>query len=129
MLPVPWTPQDDACPVGDEFLGKLYRADNSGVSDLAETVAPDVRALLALYCYHRSHLRTRALVIAASCDHDNLVRSGGRMGSFIFEKSRGAPSPVLASTFVTRRTVTLATGPLRKMQALDIDPDDVSPAE
>jgi hypothetical protein len=43
------------------------------VSDLVASVAPDIRALLALYCYRRSHLHTRGVAIAASCDQDDLV--------------------------------------------------------
>ena len=38
---------------------RMYRADEGGVSDLVATVRPDIRALLALYCYRRSHLHTR----------------------------------------------------------------------
>jgi hypothetical protein len=118
-------PEDDVCPVHDEFLGELYRADENGVSDLIATITPDIRALLALYCYHRSHLHTRGLAIAASCDQDNLVRSGGHVGAFLFARSRETPSPALVSAFITRRTVTLATGPLRKMLPVHNEPDEV----
>jgi hypothetical protein len=125
MLPYRRAEQDEVCPVPDEFLGELYRADEDGVSDLVATVRPDIRALLALYCYRRSHLHTRGLIIAASCHQDDLVRSGGHVGAFLFARSREAPSlaPV-ASAFVTRRTVTLATGPLRKVLPIDDEPDD-----
>ena len=66
-------PEDEVCPVRDEFLGELYRAAEDRVSDLVATVRPDIRALLALYCYRRSHLHTRGVAIAASCDQDDLV--------------------------------------------------------
>ena len=119
------TPEDEVCPVRDEFLGELYRAAEDRVPNLVATVRPDIRALLALYCYRRSHLHTRGLAIAASCDHDDLVRSGGYVGAFLFERSREAPSPApIASAFTTRRTVTLATGPLRKMLPIDDEPDE-----
>jgi hypothetical protein len=125
MLPYRRAAQDEVCPVSDEFLGELYRADEDGVSDLVATVRPDIRALLALYCYRRSHLHTRGLTIAASCHQDDLVRSGGHVGAFLFARSREAPSlaPV-ASALVTRRTVTLATGPLRRVLPIDDEPDD-----
>jgi hypothetical protein len=125
MLPDRRIPEDEVCPVRDELLGELYRADEHGVSDLVASVAPDIRALLALYCYRRSHLHMRGVVIAASCDQDDLVRSGGRVGAFLFARSREAASPAsVASFFGTRRTVTLATGPLRKMLPIDDEPDE-----
>jgi hypothetical protein len=72
MLPARRMPEEEVCPVRDELLGELYHADENCVSDLVATVAPDIRALLALYCYHRSHLHTRGLAIAGSCDQDDL---------------------------------------------------------
>jgi hypothetical protein len=118
MLPDPRMPEDEVCPVRDELLGELYRADEHGVSDLLASVAPEIRAALALYCYRRGHLHTRGLAIAASCDQDDLVRSGGYVGAFLFARSREAPSPAsVASVFGTRRTVTLATGPVPAQNA------------
>jgi hypothetical protein len=32
--------EDEVCPVPDELLGELYRADENRVSELAATVAP-----------------------------------------------------------------------------------------
>jgi hypothetical protein len=93
MLPDQRMPEDEVCPVRDELLGELYCAAEHGVSDLVASVAPDIRALLALYCYRRSHLHTRGVAIAAS-------------------------------VFGTRRTITLATGPLRKMLPIDDEPDE-----
>ena len=84
-----------------------------------------ILVLLALYCYHRSHLHTRGLAIAGSCDQDDLVRLGGHVGAFLFARSREALSPaIVASAFITRRAVTLATGPLRKMLPIDDEPDE-----
>ncbi len=63
--------------------------------------------------------------IAASCDQDDLVRWGGHVGAFLFARSREAPPPAsVASVFGTRRTITLATGPLRKMLPIDDEPDE-----
>jgi hypothetical protein len=130
MLPDPRMPEDEVCPVRDELLGELYRVDEHGVSDLLASVSPEIRAALALYCYRRGHLHTRGLAIAANCDQDDLVRSGGHVGAFLFARSREAPSPAsIASVFGTRRTVTLATGPLRKMLPIDdeLDEEDCEP--
>ena len=119
------TPEDEVCPVRDELLGELYRARNPGLSDLVKTVAPDVRALLALFCYRRSHLHALGLSIAASCDEEDLVRLGGIVGAVLFARSQEPPppSPVL-SPHVNRRKITLATGPLRKMLPMDHEPDE-----
>jgi hypothetical protein len=72
----------DTCPVADELLGELHRADDLSVPGFVSTLAPDIRASLALFCYRRSHLHSMGLGIAASCDKDNLVRAGGSVGHF-----------------------------------------------
>src|SRR6202022_8917 len=78
MLPDRRMSEDEVCPIRDELLGELYRADENRVSDLDATITPDIRARLAPSCYPRSHPHTRGLAIAGSCDQDDLVRSGGR---------------------------------------------------
>ena len=67
---------DDVCPVRDELLGELCRANDLFVPGFVSTLAPDVRASLALFCYRRAHLHSMGLAIAASCDEDDLVRVG-----------------------------------------------------
>jgi hypothetical protein len=116
---------DEICPVHDELLGELYRASKVGLPALVAAVPPTVRAMLALFCYHRSHLHSMGLAIAASCDEDDLVRLGGRVGSTLFLRAQEAPEPPpLASPNANRRKITLATGPLRSMVPLDEEPDD-----
>jgi hypothetical protein len=101
---------DDACPVSDELLGELHRANDLYVPGFVSTLAPDVRALLALFCYRRSHLHSMGLGIAASCDKDNLVRAGGSVGAFLFASSRELPPHIASSSRSNRRKITLATG-------------------
>jgi hypothetical protein len=101
---------DDACPISDKLLGELYRANDLFVPGFASTLAPDVRALLALFCYRRSHLHSMGLGIAASCDKDNLVRAGGSVGAFLFASSRELPAHIASSARGNRRKITLATG-------------------
>ena len=111
---------DEACPVCDEMLGELYSASKLGLPILVATVAPDIRAMLALFCYRRSHLHSLGLAIAASCHEDDLMRLGGSVGAALFAKSRGASQPPLtASDCSGRRKITLATGPLRKFEFID----------
>jgi hypothetical protein len=120
-----YMPDDDVCPVRDELLGELYGASKLGLPALVATVPPTVRAMLALFCYHRSHLHSLGLAIAASCDEDDLVRYGGRVGATLFTRSREAPpAQPLASPHANRRKITLATGPLRTMVPIDDDPGE-----
>lgn len=115
MLPDQRTPEDDVCPVCDELFAELYRASKLGLPALVATVSPDIRAMFALYCYHRSHLHAIGLAIAANCDEDDLVQSGARVGAALFARSREAPNPEpVASHYTARRKITLATGPFRE---------------
>jgi hypothetical protein len=125
MLAGQYMPDDDICPVREELLGRLYSAGTLGLTELVATVPPTVRAMLALFCYHRSHLHSMGLSIAASCDEDDLVRLGGRVGSTLFARSREAPQPQqLASPHANRRKITLASGMLRSMPPLEDEPDE-----
>lgn len=113
----------DACPVGDELLGEMYRASEHGLSGLVESVSSDVRAMLALFCYRRSHLHSLALAIAATCSERELLQSGGRVGSALYAQSRGANGRNDASQG-GRKPISLSTKPLSVLAPLDDDLDD-----
>jgi hypothetical protein len=116
---------EDVCPVGDELLGDLYRSHERGLADLVASVAPDVRATLALFCYRRGHLHSMGLAIAASCSEEELVNAGGRVGAVLFALSREAPQAApVAPHQVGKRKITLASGPLRVLPPLDDIEDD-----
>ena len=83
--------ENDFCPVRDDLLGAMYRANENGLPQLVESVSADVRAMLALFCYKRSHLHSLALAIAASCNERDLIQLGGRVGSTLYALSREAP--------------------------------------
>jgi hypothetical protein len=104
---------DDVCPVRDELLGELCRANDLFVPGFVYGLPPDIRASLALFCYRRSHLHLMGLGIAASCDEGSLVWAGGSVGAFIFACSREAAPQKLLSPRADRRRITLATGVLR----------------
>jgi hypothetical protein len=106
---------DDVCPVRDELLGELYRANDVFVPGFVDGLAPDIRASLALFCYRRSHLHSVGLGIAASCDKDSLVWAGGSVGAFVFACSREAAPQKVPSLRADRRKITLATGVWREM--------------
>jgi hypothetical protein len=125
MLADQYMLDDDVCPVREELLGQLYGASKHGLPALVASVPPTVLAMLALFCYHRSHLHSMGLAIAATCEEDDLVRLGGRVGATLFSRSQEAPDPPpLASHSANRRKVTLATGPLRSMAPIDDEPDE-----
>jgi len=116
----------ESCPVRDELLGEMYRASEQGLPRLVESVSPDVRALLALFCYRRSHLHSLALAIASSCSERDLVRFGGRVGATLYALSREAPSARAASTssYGGKKPITLSTKPLSTFAPIDDELDE-----
>jgi hypothetical protein len=117
----------DPCPVSDDMLGELYRSSKGGLAELIATVSPDVRAALALYCYRRGHLKGIGLTIASTCELYDLETLGGTAGAALFARSREvAPVAPVASHYVARQKITLATGSLRKTIPIDeeVEPDD-----
>jgi hypothetical protein len=117
---------NDFCPVRDELLGEMYRANENGLPQLVESVSSDVRAMLALFCYRRSHLYSLALSIAASCSERELIQLGGRVGSTLYALSREAPGTrsVSASSYGNRKPITLSTKPLSSFSPVEDEFDD-----
>ena len=118
--------ENDFCPVRDELLGEMYRANENGLPVLVESVSSDVRAMLALFCYRRSHLHSLALAIAASCSERELIQLGGRVGSTLYALSRepatrSAPS---SSSYGNRKPITLSTKPLSTFSPVEDELDE-----
>ncbi|MBV8926496.1 MAG: hypothetical protein JOZ74_14095 [Bradyrhizobium sp.] len=122
----------DSCPVRDELLGEMYRANEHGLARLVETVSSDVRAMLALFCYRRSHLHALALSVAASCTERELIHFGGRVGSTLYALSRQAPCSrsVSSSSYNGRKPITLSTKPLSTFAPIadELDDEDAAAA-
>ena len=118
--------ENDFCPVRDELLGEMYRANENGLPQLVESVTSDVRAMLALFCYRRSHLHSLALSIAASCSERELIQLGGRVGSTLYALSREAPAMRMApsSSYGHRKPITLSTKPLSTFSPVDDELDE-----
>jgi hypothetical protein len=118
--------ENDFCPVRDELLGEMYRANENGLPQLVESVSSDVRAMLALFCYRRSHLHSLALAIATSCSERELIQLGGRVGSTLYALSREAPAtrPVPSSSYSNRKPITLSTKPLSTFSPVEDELDD-----
>src|ERR1700710_2601403 len=100
--------EGDFCPVRDELLGEMYRASEHGLPQLVESVSSDVRAMLALFCYRRSHLHSLAISIAASCSERELIQAGARVGSTLVALSPD-PAAVGAPSSSGRKPITLST--------------------
>lgn len=116
---------DDVCPVRDELLGEMYRANANGLPRLVESVPPAARARLALFCYHRSHLHSLALAIAASCSEHDLIDAGGRVGTTLYMQSRQDRARSEPSLAGGRKPITLSTKPLATFSSLLLNDDDV----
>ena len=116
----------DTCPVRDELLGEMYRASEHGLPVLVESVSPQVRAMLALFCYRRSHLYALSLSIASSCNERDLVNIGGRVGSTLYALSREAPTSRAApsTSYNGRKPITLSTKPLSTFVPIDDELDE-----
>jgi hypothetical protein len=123
--------ENDFCPVRDELLGEMYRANENGLPQLVESVSSDVRAMLALFCYRRSHLHSLALAIAASCSERELIQLGGRVGSTLYALSREAPATrtTPSSSYSNRKPITLSTKPLSTFSPVDDELDEEEFAE
>ncbi len=117
--------ENDFCPVRDELLGEMYRANENGLPQLVASVSSEVRAMLALFCYRRSHLHSLALAIASSCSERELVELGGRVGTTLYGLSREASSArAPSSSYGNRKPITLSTKPLSTFSPVEDEFDD-----
>ena len=117
--------ENDFCPVRDELLGEMYRAKENGLPHLVESISSDVRAMLALFCYRRSHLYSLALAVAATCSEHELVEFGGRVGSTLYALSREpAARAAPSSSYGNRKSITLSTKPLSTFAPDDDELDE-----
>src|SRR3978361_262757 len=121
---------NDFCPVREDLLGAMYRANPNGLPQLVESVSSDVRAMLALFCYRRSHLHSLALAIATSCSERELIQLGGRVGSTLSALSREAPATRPTPwPSAHRKPITLSTRPLSTFSPVEDELDDEELAE
>jgi hypothetical protein len=103
-------PVEEPCPVPERLLGDLYRANPEGLATLVQTIPATARALLALYCFKRVHLKSIALALADTCNKDDLIVHGGDFGADLYERARRAPEVVHE-----RPKISLSKGALMKV--------------
>jgi hypothetical protein len=123
--------ENDFCPVRDELLGEMYRANENGLPQLVASISSEVRAMLALFCYRRSHLHALAVSIASSCSERELIQLGGRVGSTLYALSREpAARSTPSSSYGNRKPITLSTKPLSAFSPVDdeLDEEDLTQA-
>jgi hypothetical protein len=118
--------ETDACPVSDKLLGDMYRASGEGLAALVASVPAETRAMLALFCYRRSHLHDMAITIASLCERRDLVQLGAALGSALYDMSRPSVKKPVAAESSSRRKITLSTRPLGTFAPIvdDVDEDD-----
>ncbi|MDR6659004.1 hypothetical protein J2W51_001546 [Tardiphaga robiniae] len=117
--------ENDFCPVEEDLLGAMYRANEKGLTHLVASVSSDVRAMLALFCYRRSHLHALGISIASSCSERELIEFGGRVGSTLYALSHDtAVTRPSVSAYHSRKAITLSTKPLSTLAPMDDDLDD-----
>ena len=114
---------DDFSPVSETLLFRLYDANRSGLPLPIEEIPVHLRSSVALYCYRRGHLENTALIIAATCDEDDLVSAGGRAGSALFSKSRLPYSSPFSEERKPRSKITLAV--LQRTVTAQFDQDAI----
>ncbi len=109
----------------------MYRANANGLPLLVESVSSEVRAMLALFCYRRSHLH--ALAVADRRElHRTRTDPVGRPRRFHAlcavarsPAARSAPS----SSYGDRKPITLSTKPLSTFKPIEDELDDEDFAE
>jgi len=106
------------------LLGEMYRANENGLPQLVASVSSEVRAMLALFCYRRSHLHALALSIAASCSERELIQLGGRVGSTLYALSREPARAAPSSSYGNRKPITLSTKPLSTFSPIEDEFDE-----
>jgi hypothetical protein len=62
----PFTAERDGDVFADDFIGLLYRSDESTVLELITELSPPQRANIAAFCYQKAHLHHIGLAIAAT---------------------------------------------------------------
>ena len=116
--------ENDFCPVEEDLLGAMYRANENGLPHLVASVSSDVRAMLALFCYRRSHFHALGISIASSCSERELIEFGGRVGSTLYALSQHTAVSRPVSAYHTRKAITLSTKPLSTLAPMNDDLDD-----
>lgn len=80
-----YVPNEPACPVELEVLGKIMRAPTERVLEIIDELDDMRCAHLAAFCFQRNHLREIGMLIAAHCS-ERALRSSGSIGEMLVEQ-------------------------------------------
>ncbi len=125
-------PDEDVCPVDDVLLCEVYKAGKAGLTSVTASLDPHLRAMLALFCFRRTHLYDLALALAAVSSRADLVRAGASVGAALFDRSREELEPPSFSALAARKKISLAARSgilpwsLRHHQTFQFDDDSTS---
>jgi hypothetical protein len=114
-----YLPQEEICPISEQLLFSLYDAAKRGLPVPVAEVPPERRSSVALFCYRRSHLEGAALAVAATCDEEDLVHTGGPLGRTLFLKSRNVSSAAKNDSFNSLSTLALSIASMQRGDADD----------
>ena len=96
--PLRSTLNEEPCPVPVQVFGKLHKSSPPDAAEIAKTLPESQRARLAVFCYHRQHLRNLAFAIASTCERDSLIKAAGTAGEVIFKQSRDLNQALAAAS-------------------------------
>jgi len=75
-----------ACPVSDNLLARVIRADATEIAKIAAALPEAVRSRLAAFCYLRAHFREIGRDLASLCEASSLIREvGPTLGNCLVE--------------------------------------------
>ena len=114
-----YLPQEEICPISEQLLFSLYDAAKRGLPVPVAEVPPERRSSVALFCYRRSHLEGAALAVAATCDEEDLVHTGGPLGRTLFLKSRNVSSAAKNNSFNSLSALALSIASMQRGDADD----------
>jgi hypothetical protein len=117
---------EEACPVPDYFLARLYRSTANEARDLCLPLPDATRARLALFCSARVHLRELARTIAATCAQSALMREGRESGRVLWEDAMRR-SPDAHGFRSLRKGVTLAGPNSVPLPFLSLEQEELEP--
>jgi hypothetical protein len=79
---------DETCPIPEQLLFQIYQASKGGQPIPLSDMSPEIRSMVALFCYRRSHLEKAGLAIAAMCEEPDHFLAAGNLGAVLFARSR-----------------------------------------
>jgi hypothetical protein len=123
--------------ISEQLIGRLHGATDDSVLELVISLKASQRAILAMHCYRKSHLRKTGLMIATTCDLSSLVKECGPLiGEAIFAQSRRCSEETERLSARRRPTITLASSsgvryppPVDTDDPPPVDTDDPPPVD